>query len=68
MTEERTDDPLLERFQQWQLGIAPLVVMGIAAGVVTIVLQVLDVPYDIVGVIAGPAIAFLAISYWYFGR
>lgn len=59
----------MDSFQQWQLGIFLLIVMGVAASGATIALQMLDVPYaDTIGVIGGPLIAFLAFSYWYYGR
>lgn len=43
--------------------------MGAAAGVATILLQLLSVPYaGILGVLLGPLVAFLAVSSVYYGR
>lgn len=69
MASGETEDRGLDSFLRWQYGVFLLVVMGVAAGAVTILLQLLSVPYaDIFGVLLGPVAAFLAVSYLYYGR
>lgn len=69
MSEEGETDRLLDSFQQWQLGIVVLVVVTVAGSLSAIALQSLGVPYgDGIGFVAGAVVAFLALSYRYYGR
>ncbi|ADB59481.1 hypothetical protein Htur_0583 [Haloterrigena turkmenica DSM 5511] len=69
MANERTDDPMLDSFQQWQLGLALLFVLSLAGTVGAMTLQMLEVPYGGgIGTVGGALLGFLAISYWYYGR
>lgn len=69
MSEDRTEDPLLDSFQQWQLGIALLFLVTFVGGITAILFGALAVPYaDGIGMLIGTVLAFLAISYWYYGR
>ena len=69
MTRDQSDDPLLDSFQQWQLGIALIFALSLAGAAGATTLQVLEVPYGgAIGTLAGAVLAFLAISYWYYGR
>jgi uncharacterized membrane protein YdcZ (DUF606 family) len=64
-----SEDPLLDSFQQWQLGIVLLFVVIFVASVSATALQTLGVPYGgWIGGVGGAVLTFLAISYWYYGR
>lgn len=64
-----SEDPLLNSFQQWQLGIFLLFVIIFVGSVSATALQTLGVPYGAgIGGIGGAVLTFLGVSYWYYGR
>ena len=69
MSDERNDGLRLDEFTEWQFGIALLFLVVLVGGVSATVLQSFDVPYaGWIGGVGGGAAAFLAVSYWYYGR
>ncbi|GAA0673514.1 hypothetical protein ACFQDG_06400 [Natronoarchaeum mannanilyticum] len=63
------DDPALDNFQQWQLGIAVLIGVVVVAALAATALQVLSIPFGTeIGTVGGAIVAFLAFSYWFYGR
>lgn len=69
MAEDHEDDRLMGRFRQWQLGIFLLVIVIATGSIAATVLQHLDVPFaGVIGGVGGGVFAFLAISYWFYGR
>jgi len=63
------DDPALDSFRQWQLGIAVLIGVVVVASLAATALQTLSILFGTeIGTVGGAAVAFLAFSYWFYGR
>lgn len=69
MTDTTDEDPLMDSFQSWQLGIALLFAVATVGSLSAVALQYAGVPYgEGIGFVGGAVLTFLAVSYWFYGR
>lgn len=64
-----SDDRLIEGLLQWQAGIVVLLAVAVVASLGALGPEAAGVPYgQPIGLFLGGLLAFLAISYWFYGR